>query len=84
MTGTVSVRSGDSEDDPSACELSEILQQQLHRSSHADLRGVRVNVAEGIVRLRGRVPSFHAKQLAHIIVRDEYAAGRVENAIDVA
>jgi osmotically-inducible protein OsmY len=84
MTQPATVRSGGSEVDPSTRELSEILQQQLHRNPHADLRGVRVCVVEGIVRLLGRVPSFHAKQMAHIIVRDEYAAGRIENAIEVA
>jgi hypothetical protein len=72
------------DDHPVACEISEILQEQLHRSPQADLRGVRVAIDDGIIRLRGWVASFHAKQLAHIIIRDQYHACRVENAIDVA
>jgi len=77
-------RNSSSLDVAALSELSEILERQLRRSPHADLRSVCVDVEDGLVRLRGRVRSFHAKQLAHIIVRDEFHRGRVENAIDVA
>jgi hypothetical protein len=72
------------DDDSVACEISEILQEQLRRCPQADLRRVQVAIDDGIIRLRGCVPSFHAKQLAHVIIRDHYHACRVENAIDVA
>jgi hypothetical protein len=84
MTCPDTVCTPGSEDDFAACEISEILQQQLRRCPHADLRNVQVEVDEGVIRLHGRVPSFHAKQLAHIVVRDEYDACYVENAIIVA
>ena len=68
----------------SAERLSEVLQEQLRRSPQADLREVRVAAGDGIVRLLGRVPSFHAKQIAQITIREHFGAWRVENAIEVA
>ena len=65
-------------------DLSEILQDQLRRSDQADLRQVRVAARDGIVRLLGRVPSFHAKQIAQITIREHFSGWRVENAIEVA
>lgn len=65
-------------------DLSELLQEQLRRSAQADLRQVRVAARDGIVRLLGRVPSFHAKQIAQITIREHFGAWRVENAIEVA
>jgi osmotically-inducible protein OsmY len=65
-------------------DLSEILQEQLRRSQQADLRQVRVAARDGTVRLLGRVPSFHAKQIAQITIREHFGAWRVENAIEVA
>jgi osmotically-inducible protein OsmY len=77
--------SRDSAEDGSAVsDLSEILQEQLRRNPHADLRGVQVAVENGTVRLLGRVPSFHAKQIAQITIGEHFRAWRVENAIDVA
>jgi len=72
------------EDKSADNDLSEILQDQLRRSQQADLRQVRVAARDGIVRLLGRVPSFHAKQIAQITIREHSGAWRVENAIEVA
>jgi hypothetical protein len=72
------------DDDSVPGEISEILQEQLRRSPQADLRRVQVAIDDGIIRLGGSVHSFYAKQLAHVIIREQYHACRVENAIDVA
>lgn len=71
------------EDGFGAGDFSEILQEQLRRSPQADLRGVHVNVGDGIVRLLGRVPSFYAKQIAQLTIREHFRAWRVDNAIEV-
>lgn len=60
------------------------LQHKLQRSSHADLRAVRVRAQADVIRISGRVRSFYAKQIAQTLVRHECQAGRIENVIEVA
>lgn len=60
------------------------LQQRLQSSPHLELRSVRIQERDGIVRLEGHVTSFHAKQVAQILIGREYRSGRIENAIEVA
>lgn len=64
--------------------LTRQLQQQLQHSPHGELRSVRVQEQDGIVRLEGFVSSFYVKQLAQTLVGRECLAGRIENAIEVA
>lgn len=51
--------------------------------AHVDLREVHVRQLEGVVRLQGRVNSFHAKQWAQILAGDAFVESRIENAIEV-
>jgi hypothetical protein len=84
LTCLDSVRREIAEDKSAENDLSEILQDQLRRNQQADLRQVRVAARDGIVRLLGRVPSFYAKQIAQITIREHFDGLRVENAIEVA
>ena len=50
---------------------------------HVDLRNVHYSECDGIVRLHGRVNSFHAKQCAQILAGNKFSDRRIENAIIV-
>ena len=68
----------------SIATVATYLERRLQRSTHADLRSVRVSEQNGAIRLEGRVSSYYAKQLAQVLARDGNAACRIDNAIDVA
>jgi len=60
------------------------VQQQLRTSAYVALRDVRCVADEGVVVLRGRVPSFHLKQLAQEVVRHTDGECRIVNDLEVA
>lgn len=60
------------------------VQQQLRTSTYAALRDVRCVADDGIVVLRGRVPTFHLKQLAQEVVRHTDGECRIVNELEVA
>jgi osmotically-inducible protein OsmY len=64
-------------------EISEIAQQVLRRSSYFELRDVSCDFSGGILTLRGRVPSYHLKQLAQATVADVPGVVEVHNRVEV-
>ena len=64
--------------------ISAMSQERLQSSGHADLRNVLCEHDSGVTRLRGHLPSFYLKQLAHELVRNIHGIGQIENAIEVS
>ena len=58
-------------------------EQRLQASSYAALRGVSCEFHEGMLVLRGTVPSFHLKQVAQEIVLKIEGVGALVNALEV-
>lgn len=56
-----------------------VLVRQIDTPWAGDLLDVRINVTRCFVRLRGRVATYHLKQIAQAIVAVEYPAHRVLN-----
>ena len=64
-------------------EIAEIAQQVLRQSSYFELRDVSCDFSGGILTLRGRVPSYHLKQLAQASVADVPGVVEVHNRVEV-
>jgi osmotically-inducible protein OsmY len=62
---------------------SRIAQQRIRRSSHAEVRGVRCEVRNGILYLRGTVTSFYLKQLSQEAVRTLEGIAAISNDVEV-
>jgi hypothetical protein len=63
-----------------ACEI----ERQIYRKTHGRVRGLRVDVAEDSVTLRGEASTYYAKQIAQHVVLDMLVGQPVVNAIEVA
>jgi hypothetical protein len=50
-----------------ASNVARLAQQSLHESSYLELRNVDCDYTGGVLTLRGRVSSFHMKQIAQVI-----------------
>ena len=59
------------------------VQRRLSESSYAAMRGVTCECEDGILVLRGIVPSFNMKQLAQEIVRKVEGVDAVVNDLEV-
>jgi len=64
-------------------EIAEIARQVLRQSSYFELRDVACEFSGGILTLRGRVPSYHLKQLAQASVADVPGVVEVHNRVEV-
>jgi hypothetical protein len=64
-------------------EIAEIAQQVLRQSSYIELRDVACEFSGGILTLRGRVPSYHLKQLAQASVAQVPGVVEVHNRVEV-
>ena len=64
-------------------EIAGIAQQVLRQSSYFELRDVSCEFSGGILTLRGRVPSYHLKQLAQASVVDVPGVVEVHNRVEV-
>jgi osmotically-inducible protein OsmY len=64
-------------------EIAEMAQTALRRSSYFELHGVSCDFSGGILTLRGRVPSYHLKQLAQATVADVPGVVEVHNHVEV-
>jgi osmotically-inducible protein OsmY len=64
-------------------EITEIAQQMLRQSSYFELRDVSCDFSGGILTLRGRVPSYHLKQLAQASVASVPGVVEVHNRVEV-
>ena len=64
-------------------EIAEIAQQVLRQSSYFELRDVACDFSGGVLTLRGRVPSYHLKQLAQASVAELPGVVEVHNRVEV-
>ena len=64
-------------------EIAEIAQQVLRQSAYFELREVACDFSGGILTLRGRVPSYHLKQLAQAAVAEVPGVVEVHNRVEV-
>jgi osmotically-inducible protein OsmY len=63
--------------------LAERVQHALCTTGYAILRGLDVTVHDGIVILRGRVPSYHMKQVAQESARAITGIRQLRNQVEV-
>jgi osmotically-inducible protein OsmY len=64
-------------------EIADIAQAELRRSSYFELRDIACDFSGGILTLRGRVPSYHLKQLAQATVAEVPGVIEVHNQVEV-
>ena len=69
---------------PSASGVRQAAQARLQQSPHAALRNIDCQFEQGVLVLRGRVPSYYHKQLAQEAVAHLEGVLRVVNQIEVA
>jgi osmotically-inducible protein OsmY len=65
---------------PHAADAAE---SRLHGSAYLALRNVTCECHGGVLTLRGRLPSYHLKQVAQALVAGMEGVRRVENLIEV-
>ena len=58
-------------------------ERRLRRSGYLALRDVSCDACAGVVRLRGRLPSYYLKQMAQAVVAEVEGVRRVINLIEV-
>jgi osmotically-inducible protein OsmY len=68
---------------PPASTVTQAAQDRLRQSAHAALREVTCEFLEGVLVLRGRVPSFYCKQLAQETIGPLEGVVQIVNEIDV-
>jgi hypothetical protein len=64
-------------------EIAERAQAKLRDSSYFELRDVCCDFSSGVLTLRGRVPSYHLKQLAQVNVAKLPGVVEVDNCVEV-
>ena len=70
--------------DAISSSLLDEIRSRLRSSSHPRLRHVECEYHEGIVILRGRVPTYYLKQLAQSVVLSHSKVEELVNQIEVA
>ena len=63
--------------------LAEVIRQRVVNRTGRRVRDLTVVVGSGVVTLRGRVGSYHLKQLAQHAAREAFPDAKLENAIVV-
>lgn len=69
---------------PNSEDHSASLQRRLRTEGDMSLRHVECEFHDGLVVLRGRVPTYYVKQLAQSILLIDPAVEAIENLIEVA
>jgi osmotically-inducible protein OsmY len=64
-------------------EITEIAQAALRRSAYFELRAVTCDFRGGVLTLRGRLPSYHLKQIAQTAVAEVPGVVEVDNRVEV-
>jgi hypothetical protein len=64
-------------------EIAEIAQARLRQSSYFELRDVCCDFSGGVLTLRGRVPTYHLKQLVQADVAQVPGVIEVDNRVEV-
>ena len=67
-----------------ACAVAARLAESLKESGYAALQTVAVEHYEGVLSLRGRVPSFHMKQMAQTVASKVRGVGILVNLLSVS
>jgi len=65
------------------CEKADLFRQLLADAGVRELRGLRVEVGDGLLRLYGRVPTFYAKQMAQEKLRPYSIGLKIDNRVIV-
>ena len=68
---------------PNGRQLTEQMIHALRNSGYPSLHDISVIRREGIVVLRGNVPSYHMKQLAQTVVRKVTETDEIRNELEV-
>lgn len=63
--------------------VEEVAYKRFLDSGYSALRGVRCDFHEGVLTLRGRVPSYYLKQIAQTLVRTLDRVELIENRLEV-
>jgi osmotically-inducible protein OsmY len=58
-------------------------EDRLRNSAYLELRNISCDIHEGVLTLRGRVPSYHLKQLAQALVHEIEGVLELNNQLDV-
>jgi osmotically-inducible protein OsmY len=69
---------------PADRKLSEQVIQCLRATGYLSLRELSIFSADGVVILKGRVPSYYLKQVVHCTVRDLPGVGEVRDYVEVS
>ena len=64
-------------------EARQSAEDRLRRSEYLELRNVSCDVQDGVLTLRGRVPSYHLKQLAQSLLGELAGIFRLNNQLEV-
>jgi hypothetical protein len=64
-------------------EIAATAQAVLRRSSHIELHNICCDFSGGVLTLRGRVPTYHLKQIAQASVVDVPGVVEVHNRVEV-
>jgi hypothetical protein len=57
-------------DQPRRMQVAELARERLAGSSYPALRGLRCHFHEGVLTVRGQLPSYHLRQVAWKLVSD--------------
>ncbi len=57
--------------------------QVLRHAAYTPLTALRCEFRDGVLIVRGRVPSFHLKQIAQVLLSDVEGVGMIDNRVDV-
>ena len=63
--------------------VSELAQERLLGTGHAELGQLICEHDSGILRLRGQLPNYYMKQLAQELLRDLEGVDQIVNAVEV-
>jgi len=63
--------------------VDEAAEARLHRSKYIELRAISCEFDEGVLTLRGRVPSYYLKQMAQSLVDGIPGVAELDNQLEV-
>jgi osmotically-inducible protein OsmY len=63
--------------------INELAEKRLHSNPYSALKGVSCDCLDGVLFLRGCLPTYHLKQLAQEVVGGLEGVGRIDNQIRV-
>jgi hypothetical protein len=63
--------------------IQERAARALRQSAYPPLTTLCCEFHDGVLTVRGRVPSFHLKQITQVLLRDVEGVGVIDNRVDV-